>query len=363
MKNNSKYEMEIKKMDSFCRSCFNPLRIHSSGFLTIFSNDDENLETILIDLHFQKVKKNFYRISYDCKSTLKEYLSFIRSELINDLSVYTGSIHNTSNLSNFDIYSLETIYNHTFYENTIKVIKSGEFTSFLQPIVSIKNSELFGYESLLRVKDQSIFPSKLFEIARKTDMHSILDRKAREIAIKTRRNKIPPGIKSFINFLPSTIYNPEYCLKHTFAIVEKYDVNPNDLIFEVVETEKIHNVNHLKSIFTTYRSYGIKVALDDVGAGYSTLDMLAKLQPDYIKIDRQYIKDCHFNKDNQTFLKDILLLAKGLNITVLAEGIETKDEFDYLKHIGIDLAQGYYIGKPSPNPLAVWNDRNKLNVI
>lgn len=304
-----------------------------------------------------------YRISYGNKSILKEYLSFIRNELKNDLSAYTGAIHEADRQNVGAIYSLQTIYNHTFYENTVKMIKNGDFTNDLQPIISVQNNEIFGYESLLRVKDQSIFPSQLFEIARKTDMQSVLDKRAREIAIRTHHQKITPGIKSFINFLPSTIYNPEYCLKHTFSIVEKYNVKPDDLVFEVVETENIYDVNHLRSIFKVFRNYGIKVALDNVGVGYSTLDILNKLHPDYIKIDRNYVQDCHVNKDNQKFLKNVIHIAKEFNITVLAEGIETEEEFEYVKQIGIELAQGYHIGKPSQDPRAVSNDKNKLKVI
>jgi EAL domain-containing protein (putative c-di-GMP-specific phosphodiesterase class I) len=89
-------------------------------------------------------------------------------------------------------------------------------------------------------------PGKLFEVATKTGLHSLLDQRAREVAVKARVGKVPAGTKSFINFLPSTIYNPDFCLQHTFKIVEKYQINPEDLVFEVVETEKIVNIGHLK---------------------------------------------------------------------------------------------------------------------
>lgn len=338
------------RLDQLCRSCFQPLTIHKRGYISIYNPGNEKLTEVLLKLHFQEISSSHFRIQYETKAELKEYLSFINTEVA-DVKKIIGSIHQKELPSQFEVYSFDTLYEHTFHEKYVNLIKNGNFISFLQPIVKMKNDELFGYESLLRSKDQSFYPSQLFEIARKTEMHSILDKKAREVAIKTRTNKIPSGIKSFINFLPSTIYNPEHCLKHTFKIVEKYNVNPNDLVFEVVETEKIHDVDHLKTILETYRAHGMKVALDDVGAGYSTLDMLSKLQPDYIKIDRQYIQDCHTNKDNQVFLQNVIHLSKELNIVVLAEGIEQKEEYEYLKNIEVTLAQGYYIGKPSPNPV------------
>lgn len=119
----------------------------------------------------------------------------------------------------------------------------------------------------------------------------------------------------------------------------------------MVETEKIIDIEHLKNVFATYKRSGMKVALDDVGAGFSTVDMLTLLQPDYVKIDRHYIQNCDQEKEKQHFLKEVIHIANELSIHVLAEGIERKEELDYCREIGIPLAQGYYIGKPSPNPL------------
>ncbi|WP_226666102.1 EAL domain-containing protein [Metabacillus litoralis] len=348
-------------MDELCRSCFQPLTIHKQGYFSIYHHGDEKLKEVLLKLYFQEISSSHFRISYETKAELREYLSFINTEL-GDINGIKGAIHLTLQPSPFETYSFKTLYEHTIHENYVNLIKDGDFISFIQPIVSMQNGELFGYESLLRSKDQSFYPSQLFEVARKTEMHSILDKKAREVAIKARYNKIPSGVKSFINFLPSTIYNPQHCLKHTFEIVEKYNVDPSDLVFEVVETEKIHNIEHLKSILETYRNHGMKVALDDVGAGYSTLDMLSKLRPDYIKIDRQYIQECHINKENQVFLQNVIHLSKELNITVLAEGIEQKEEYEFLKSINVSLAQGYYIGKPSPEPVLLPTDTRAISL-
>ncbi|WP_273131295.1 EAL domain-containing protein [Metabacillus sp. HB246100] len=333
-----------------CKSCFQPLTIHNSGYFSILLNEHTKLEEVLTKLYFQKKENICFTKQYHDKSELKELLSFIRCEL-GDLSSYKGAISVERNETNTEFLSLHTIYEHTFHEKTVNLIKYGQFESYLQPILNVATGEIYGYEALLRAKDQSIFPSQLFEVARKTEMHSMLDKKAREVALYAKSKKIPKGVKVFINFLPSTIYNPNHCLKHTFELVEKFNIDPRDLVFEVVETEKIENISHLKSIFQTYRSHGMKVALDDVGAGYSTLDMLTKLRPDYIKVDRQYITDCHLNKESQTFLQGVITLAKELHITVLAEGIEQEQEYEYLKNQGISLAQGYYIGKPSPTPL------------
>lgn len=239
------------------------------------------------------------------------------------------------------------------HQEVIRVIEKGQFISFLQPIVETGSGSVYGYESLLRTNEEAaIPPGRLFDTAQKLGMHSYLDKQARESAIVARKEHIQDGQKSFINFLPSTIYNPEFCLRHTFNIIEKYDVNPDDLVFEVVETEKIEDVDHLKKVLNVYKREGIKVALDDVGAGFSTIEMLEQLKPDYIKIDRSYVSFCDQDEEKQAFINRALHTASNLGIKTLAEGIERKEEYDYCREAGIPLAQGYFFGKPSAKPAA-----------
>lgn len=245
--------------------------------------------------------------------------------------------------------SLKSLIARVRERKTVELINYGKLVSHLQPIIDLKNGDqIYGYESLLRTEGpEQISPGQLFNTANETGLLSLLDKRAREAAIKAKKEKIPVGIKSFINFLPSTIYNPAYCLQHTFDLVEKYQINPDDLVFEVVESEKIEDIQHLKKVLYTYKKQGMKVALDDVGAGFSTLDVLEMLNPDYLKIDRQYISFCDQSGSNQGFLGKVIELADKLDITVLAEGIERHEELEYCRNIGVDLAQGFYLGKPS----------------
>ncbi|RFU71192.1 EAL domain-containing protein [Peribacillus saganii] len=236
------------------------------------------------------------------------------------------------------------------HSDTVQLIQNTDFLSYFQPIVSLSNLSLYGYESLLRDPLGRISPGQLFETASLTGMQGLLDQKAREVAIKGRKGQIEDGLKSFINFLPSTIYNPEFCLRHTFQIVEASGVKSEDLVFEVVETEKISDMDHLKNIFKTYKQEGMKVALDDFGAGYSTTEVLLELLPDFVKIDRGKIMDCDRDLEKQLFLKSVVEVSQALNIITLAEGIERKEELEFCRDIGITLAQGYYLGKPESRP-------------
>ncbi|MFB1099858.1 EAL domain-containing protein [Terribacillus sp. JSM ZJ617] len=250
--------------------------------------------------------------------------------------------------NSYPMVSVEELLQRVQFPHFTDIIHKGAFQSFLQPIVSMKNEEIFGFEHLLRADKREVSPAALFNFAAEAGLTSMLDQRARKTAVRKRAQEaIPDGVKSFINFLPSTIYNPDFCLRQTFHTVEQYGVDPKDLVFEVVETEKLDDVARLKRIFKRYKQEGMKVALDDVGAGYSTLELLKELEPDFVKIDRAYISYCDSDTQKQEFLYKVMDVARLLGTQVLAEGIERQEELSFCKQIGMDLAQGYFIGKPS----------------
>lgn len=246
---------------------------------------------------------------------------------------------------------LERITNSDLYD----VIQQQLFTTYSQPIVSLKTEEIYGYEFLLRpLSDRIAFkPYELFQFAEKSGLQALLDGNARMTSIKNSSGTVPRGVKRFINFLPSSIYDPKHCLATTFRAAAESGVDPNDLVFEVVETEEIADIDHLKSILTAYQDQGMKVALDDLGAGHSTLAVLRELKPDYVKIDRKIISFCDEDDSKREMIQQIVETAREINAVVLAEGIERKEEADVVLNCGVELAQGYYFGRPVPtNSLA-----------
>ncbi|MFC0270646.1 EAL domain-containing protein [Metabacillus herbersteinensis] len=339
-------------MNHSYKSCFQPLKIENKGYLSIFitSCDAGNrMIEVLNNLHFSAISTNHYRTYYENKAQLKELLSYLHSELL-EFHCFEGCLHKCDIPSLHELCSLNTIYEHTFHEEIIDMIINAPLISFLQPIIDLKNKEVYGYVSLLHIENQTILPSQLFEVAKKTDLHYILDKRARTEAINARINRIPAGIKTFINFSPATITNSEFGLKHTLKLLKNNNIAPNDVVIEVVDTEKVTELLQLSSLLQSYRECGMIVALDDVGPKYATMDVLSKLQPNIIKINSNYIQNCHINPENQRFLEQCILLAKALNIKVIAKGIEEKEEYDYLQSIGIHLAQGYFIEQPSKSP-------------
>ena len=233
------------------------------------------------------------------------------------------------------------------------LMDKGALTTHFQPIVDLHTREIYGYESLARgVEDDGalIYPDKLFTWAREGDMLFYLDRACRETSLKTAAVK---NIRSkvFINFIPTAIYDPQHCLASTVRWAKQLDFDPQNIIFEVIESDHISDIGHLKKILDYYKSEGFMVALDDVGSGYSSLNMLAKLLPNIIKIDREIMHHIDTNITNQSIFKAIISIARENDILVLAEGVEREEEVAYAYQHGAHLAQGYYFGKPSAEPI------------
>ncbi|MET3682692.1 EAL domain-containing protein (putative c-di-GMP-specific phosphodiesterase class I) [Alkalibacillus flavidus] len=243
--------------------------------------------------------------------------------------------------------TIQHLYHRISDPELVQLIEDEAFETHLQPIFNLQTEKLYGYESLLRTHQNVVNPGRLFQFAQQAGLQSYLDQRARRLAIQTKANKIGREYYIFINFLPSSIYNPDFCLKHTFEAIDEYNVSKDELVFEVVETEYIDDLSHLEGILNRYKQSGMRVALDDVGSGYNNLDVLSQLSTDIIKIDRYYVRNCHENDDNQLFIDRAIDIAKQLNLTILAEGIETEEEFRHLQAKGIHLAQGFYLGKPS----------------
>ncbi|OXS52348.1 hypothetical protein B1A99_34300 [Cohnella sp. CIP 111063] len=225
------------------------------------------------------------------------------------------------------------------------------FTVYLQPIVR-PDGAVAGYEFLTRpMPEQAPFrPAELYETARKIGQHSFLDRAARQIAIRMGAAHLPPGTKRFVNFLPSSLYRPETCLRCTFDAIKETGTDPGDCVFEVMETEPLDDPR-LPAVFDIYRREGVRLALDDVGTDYATLDVVDRLKPDYVKMDRKWVSRCDEDPDKQRYIDRLLERAARFHGVVLAEGIERPEEWAYLKQAGVPLFQGFLFGRATPVPM------------
>ncbi len=161
------------------------------------------------------------------------------------------------------------------------------------------------------------------------------------------------GIESniFINFNPTSIYDPTYCLQSMMDAFKDTDLHPEQVVFEITEGQRVKDVRHLLNIVDFYRDSGFRIALDDLGAGYSSLNLLSKLKPGFVKLDIELVRDVGTDPYKSQVAAKILELAEGLDVAVVAEGVESGEEWHWLKKHGADYLQGYLFARPASRPL------------
>ena len=156
----------------------------------------------------------------------------------------------------------------------------------------------------------------------------------------------------FINFNPTSVYDPAYCLRSTMKAVEESGIPSERIVFEVTESEEVREGTHLKNILDFYRRGGLRVALDALGSGYASLNLLADLRPDFIKLDSGIVRDVDSDPYRAAIAGKLIELAHELEVTVVAEGVETEEQWRWLADNGADYAQGYLFARPtSPPPI------------
>jgi EAL domain-containing protein (putative c-di-GMP-specific phosphodiesterase class I) len=149
-----------------------------------------------------------------------------------------------------------------------------------------------------------------------------------------------------INFLPNAVYNPANCIRKTLETAQRVGMDLSNIVFEVTEGERIADRRHLLAIFHEYKKHGLRTAIDDFGAGYAGLDLLAEFQPDIVKLDMAIVRDIDGRPASRAIVRAVVALCRELDIVLIAEGIETRAELIVLEDLGVALFQGYLFAKP-----------------
>jgi EAL domain-containing protein (putative c-di-GMP-specific phosphodiesterase class I) len=222
----------------------------------------------------------------------------------------------------------------------------------LQPIVRLADGSVAGYEALIRVDadvvGRTIYPDELIAAAVAHDALFAFDQHARASAIEKGFPLVGPDAYLSVNFIPTAIYDPAVCLATTWSIVRRLGITPDRLVFEIVETERFPDLGYLQEILAAYRAHGCRVALDDLGAGHTSLVYLRELRPDIVKVDRALVSNLTADDARLELVAGVTAYAHALGATVVCEGVETLDDLVLLRDLGVDCAQGYALARPAP---------------
>ena len=224
-----------------------------------------------------------------------------------------------------------------------------DFTMAFQPIVNARDKNIFAHEALVRGPNNE-GAATIFAQVNETNLYKF-DQACRTKAIQLAAHLGMQSLLS-INFMPNAVYRPELCIRATLAAAEKYNFPIEQIIFEITESEKVDDLAHVRNIVEYYRQRGFRTAIDDFGAGYSGLNLLAEIQTDLMKLDMALIRNIDQRRSSQIIVRGIMQVCRELDMQVIAEGIESYEEFSLLFDLGIDLFQGYYFARPAFEALA-----------
>ncbi len=231
------------------------------------------------------------------------------------------------------------------------ILAHGDLHSLFQPIVSLSERRILGYEALTRGPSNSSLhsPINLFAIARQSGRLSELELQCRESACRRFSQQKLPG-KLFLNISPESLLEPAHPPGRTLQLLQRYGIAPSNVVIELTEQTPTEDFELLYTALHHYRDMGFSIAMDDLGAGYSSLRLWSELRPEYVKIDRHFIDGIHQDAVKREFVGSMLQMARASRALVIAEGIELPEELAVLREMGVELVQGYLLCRPQEQP-------------
>ena len=214
-----------------------------------------------------------------------------------------------------------------------------------QPIVDMRTRSVFGYEALVRGAAGEGAASILDAVTPDTRYAFDQGCRIKAITLAAQLGLGEQGGLLSINFLPNAVYEPQACIKLTLATARRAGFPLDRLLFEFTESERVEH-GHLGRIIAAYKALGFRTAIDDFGAGYSGLTLLAKFQPDIVKLDMELIRDIDTDRVKRLLVGGMVTVCREIGVEVVAEGIETLGEHRALLDLGVWLQQGFLLAKP-----------------
>lgn len=218
----------------------------------------------------------------------------------------------------------------------------------LQPIVSLVEGRVVGAEALTRFSSNPYLPPDVwFARASEVGLGVALEMQSLCAALRALQ-RLPDTLYLSLNVSPTTVVDPQFA-----ALFDRPDVPCHRLVLEITEHESIADYARLITVLSAVRSRGVRLAVDDAGAGYASFRHILQLRPDHIKLDRDLTAGVDTDPARRALASAVVLFALELDSSVTAEGVETPAQLDVLRSLGVDAAQGFYLGTPSAEP-SVW---------
>lgn len=229
-----------------------------------------------------------------------------------------------------------------------RILQDCDITVLAQPIMNLQNGDVFGWEILTRGPAASVFhlPEALFRFASQSKQLSRLEFMVVQFALDevASRNIREPV---FLNVTAVTLANPQF-LPHVLQCLEKHaPLSPSQVVFEITERHEVEDFGSMAETLARFRSHGFRFAVDDMGAGYSSLQWVSELLPELIKVDRSVIQFVDRISVKESLLRAIVAAAREMSCEVVAEGVEREEEADVLFRLNVGMGQGYYFAKPN----------------
>lgn len=231
------------------------------------------------------------------------------------------------------------------------IIDNKQIKTVFQPIISLRDGSILGHEALSRITCESEIKNAdmLFSVAGECKRLWELELLCRTMALEAAyKFMVPPYSKKlFINVNPNTMHDENFRKGFTREFLMQYEIAPHNVIFEITERNVITDMEGFMATIDHYKGQDYRIAIDDAGAGYSGLNLISDVNPNYIKLDMKLIRDINTDSLKFALVKGMVELSKASNISLIAEGIETYEELDTLVNLGVQYGQGYLIQMPS----------------
>lgn len=239
-------------------------------------------------------------------------------------------------------------------EELLNVIQTNRMQTFFQPILSLNTGATIGYEILNRPEATKSFPTtdSFYDYVGESEHIFMVESFIRNLALKRYHEQVKQLQENkdsfiFLNIHPQVLADPNHQARTTINLLAKHNISPKQVVLELTEKKAGINYSQFMKLVEHYREQGFRIAVDDAGTGYNSLQTLLYLNPEFIKIDKSLIRNIEKSPKRQYLVELILDFANKSTTKVIAEGIETVSEYTLLREMGVDMGQGYAIGKPS----------------